>query len=94
MHNPGRILRVKFLLYAHWFMSISISQMKYHSILVDKARYATSILAKYLDTSTVKTSTKFYKTTLPSDIIFSKDDSSTSYDKVLSLSLSLFDRPP
>ena len=46
--------------------------MKDHSISVDQARYATSIVAKYLDIATVKVSTKFYKTTLPSDMIFTK----------------------
>ena len=54
---------VKFLGYSHWFMSIRISQLKDHSISVDQARYATSIVAKYLDTATVKVGTKFYKTT-------------------------------
>ena len=41
---------------------------------MDQARYATSIVAKYLDTATVKVSTKFYKTTLPADMIFTKED--------------------
>ena len=45
-------------------MSIIISQLKYHSISVDQARYATSIFAKYLETATVKVSNKFYKTSL------------------------------
>ena len=45
---------------------------------MDQDRYATSIAAKYLDTATVKVSTKFYKTTFPSDIIFTKEDVSTS----------------
>ena len=44
--------------YAHWFMSIKISQLKDHSISVDQARYATSIVAKYLDAATVKVSKK------------------------------------
>ena len=52
---------MKFLGYAHWFMSIRISQLKDHSISLDQARYATSIVAKYLDTATVKVSKKFYK---------------------------------
>ena len=56
--------------------------MKYHSISVDQARYDTSIVAKYLDTATVKASTKFYNTTLPYDIIFTKADSSISDDQV------------
>ena len=73
---------VNFLVYAHWFMSIRISQMRYHSISVDQARYASSILVKYLDTATVKAITRFYKTTLPSDIIFKKDDTSTSDEQV------------
>ena len=37
---------MKFLGYAHWFMSIIISQMKDSSIFVDKAGYATSVVAK------------------------------------------------
>ena len=45
-------------------------------------RYATSIVEKYLDTPTVKASTKFYKNTLPSDMIFTKADTSTSDEKV------------
>ena len=35
--NLGKRLHVKFLLYAHWFMSIRISQIKDHSISVDQA---------------------------------------------------------
>ena len=69
---------MKFLGYAHWFMSIIIYQMKDHSIYVDQARYATSIVTKYLDTVTAKSSKIFYKTTLPFDMIFTKDDTSTS----------------
>ena len=68
----GKRFHVNFLGYAHWFMSIIISQMIEHSIYVDQARYATSIVAKYLDTNTVKVSTQFYKTTLPADNIFTK----------------------
>ena len=56
--------------------------MKDHSIYVDQDRYATSVVAKYLDTATVKTSTKFYKTTLSFDIIFSKSYASNSDDQV------------
>ena len=65
----GKRFHLKFLGYANWFMSIRISQMKDHSISVDQARYATSVVVEYLDTATVKVSTKFYKTTLPSDMI-------------------------
>ena len=73
-----KIFHVNFLGYAHWFMSIRISHMKDHSISVDQARYATSIVAKYLDTSTVEVSKKFYKTTFPTDLIFIKEDAYTS----------------
>ena len=48
----------------------------------DQARYATSIVAKYLDTATVKVRTNFYKTTLPADTIFTKEDISTSDEQV------------
>ena len=71
-----------FLVYSHWFMSIRISQMKDHSISVDKAIYDTSILAKYLYTVTVKTNKKLYKTTLTSSMIFAKDNASTSDEQV------------
>ena len=49
---------------------------------MEQARYATSIFAKYLDTTTVKVSNKFYKTTLPADVIFTKEDVSTSDEQV------------
>ena len=69
---------MNFLGYAHWFLSIRISQLKDHSIYVDQTRYETSIVAKYLDTSIVKVSTKFYKTTFPAGMIFTKEDVSIS----------------
>ena len=68
----GKRFHVNLLGYAHWFMSIIISQFKDNSISVDQARYATSIFVKYLDTATVKVSNKFYKTTFPADMIFTK----------------------
>ena len=57
---------MNFLGYAHWFMSIRISQLKDYSISMDQARYATSMVAKYLETAMVKVRTKFYKTTFAS----------------------------
>ena len=56
--------------------------MKDHYIYVDQVRYDTSVVAKYLDTSTVKTIKKFYKTTFTYDIIPTKYDASTSDEKV------------
>ena len=73
---------MNFLEYAHWFMSIRISQMKDHSISVDQSRYYIYIVAKYLDNATVKVGTKFYKTTLPADMIFTKEYVSTSDEQV------------
>ena len=73
---------MNFLGYAHWFMSIKISQLMDLFISVDQARYATSIVAKFLDTAKVKVSTKFYKTTLPADMIFTKEDVSTNDEQV------------
>ena len=78
----GKISHVNFLVFAHWFMSIRISQLKYHSISVDQVRYATSIVAKYVDTAKVKVSNKFYKTKLPADMIFTIEDVSTSDEQV------------
>ena len=82
MDTLGKRFHVNFLGYSHWFMSIRISQMKDHSIYVYYARYATSIVAKYLDTATVNVSKKFYKTTFPADMILTKEDVSTSDEKV------------
>ena len=73
---------MNFLGYAHWLMSIRISQMGDHSISIDQARYDTSVVTKYLDTTTFKTSTKFYKTNFPYDMIFTKADAYNSYEKV------------
>ena len=78
----GKRFHVNFLGFAHWFMSIIIYQLKDHSIYVDQARYATSIVAKYLGTATVKVSNKFYKKTLPDDMIFTKEDVSTSDEQI------------
>ena len=61
MDTLGKIFHVNFLGYAHWLMSIRIYQMKDHSIFVDQARYATSIITKYLDTATVYVSTNFIR---------------------------------
>ena len=82
MDTLGKIFHVKFPGYAHWFMSIMISHIKDHYISVDQARYATSIVANYLDTAKVKKSTKFHNTTFPSVMIFNKDDVSKSDKKV------------
>ena len=78
----GNRFHLNFLGFAHWFMSIRIAQLKDHSISVDQARYATSIVTKYLDTATVKVINKFYKTTLPAYMIFTKEDVSTSDEQV------------
>ena len=56
--------------------------MKDNYISVDQDRYATYIVAKYLDTDKVKTSTKFYKTNFQYDMIFTKADTYTSDEKV------------
>ena len=78
----GKRFHVNFLGYAHWFMTIRIYQLRDHSIYVDQARYATSIVAEYLDTATVKLSKTFYKATLLADMIFKKYDISTSDEQV------------
>ena len=78
----GKIFHVNFLGYSHWFMQIRICQLKDHSISVEQARYATSIVAKYLYTATVKVSKCFDKTTLTAEMIFTKEDVSTSDEQV------------
>ena len=56
--------------------------MKDHYISVDQARYSTYIVAKYLDTATVRTGENFHHTHLPSDMIFNKSDASISDEKI------------
>ena len=51
-------------------------------LFFDQARYATSIVAKYLYTATVKLRNKFYKTTFTADMIFTKEDVSTSDEEI------------
>ena len=63
-------------------MSIRISQIKEHLISLDQARYANSIMDKYMDTATFMTSKKFYNTTFPSDMILTKNDVYASYEQV------------
>ena len=74
---------MNFFGYAHWFMSIIIYQMKDNSISVYQDRYDTSIVSKYLDTTTVNTIFLFLnKTALSYDMILTKDDASTSDEQV------------
>ena len=56
--------------------------MKDYSISVDQDRYDNSIVEKYLDTVTLKASTKFYETAFPSDFILIKYDTYTSDEQV------------
>ena len=50
----GKICHMNLLGCEHWFMSISISQLKDHSSLVYQAKYGTSVVVKYLYTATIK----------------------------------------
>ena len=53
----------------------------YHS------RYAAYVVAKYLDTTTIKEKPRFHKTNLPHDMIFTKEDASNSDEKLEVLSI-------
>ena len=81
-YTSGALGYMNFLWYTHWFMSIRMSHMKDNYISVDQDRYANSIVSKYLDTATVKWGKRFYKTTLPYDMILAKSDASTSDEQV------------
>ena len=63
-------------------MYIRMSQLKVNYISVDQAIYDKYVVAKYLDTSTIKENSKFHKTTLPNDMILTKEDASTSDEQV------------
>ena len=86
MDKIGKIFHVNFLRYAHWFMSIRISQLRLYYISLDQARCATFVVAKYLDTSTIKGNPKFHNTTLPKYIILTEEYASNSDEQVEILS--------
>ena len=46
VYHLGKIFHLNLLRYAHWFMSIIISQMKDNYISINQSRYATSIVEK------------------------------------------------
>ena len=50
----GKIFHMKFLGYAHWFMSFIISQLQYHSISLNQDRCTESVVSKYLATVSIK----------------------------------------
>ena len=50
----AKIVNVSFLVYAHWFMKISISQIKDLYTSVDQTIYSKSVVTKYLDTAIIK----------------------------------------
>ena len=54
---------------------------------MDQARYATYVVTRYLDAATIKEQSNFHKTTLPYDIIFTKEYASTSDVQVEVLSI-------
>ena len=72
MDTLVKIFHVNFQGYAHWFMSIRISQLRDHYISVNQSRYATSVVVKYLDTTSIIENSKFCKTTITHDMIFTK----------------------
>ena len=63
-------------------MSIRMTHIKDHYISIDQSKYAISVVEKYFDPATVKSSTNFYMTTFTYGMISTKADSSTSDDRV------------
>ena len=61
------------------FFDIFVTSAKF---LGSGMKWDTSDVAKYLDTAIVKLSNKFYKATLPADMIFTKEDVSTSDEQM------------
>ena len=52
--KPGNRFHMNFLVYVICFMSIRIYQLKYQSISADQDKYATFVVSKYLNISTIK----------------------------------------
>ena len=49
---------------------------------MDQARYDTAVVSKYLDTATIKENYKSHMTSLPHDMVFTKEDTFTSDEQV------------
>ena len=75
--NPCEIFRICTLVYVNKNFS---TERPFH--LCGPSQICYLIVAKYLDTATVKVSTKFYKTTLPAEMIFTKEDVSNRDEQV------------
>ena len=86
VHTLGKMFHVNFLGYSHWFMSIRMSKRKDLCISLDQARYVKYSVEKYLDTATIKEYSKFHKTALPHDVLFTKKYYSTSDEQAEVLS--------
>ena len=74
-------------MWTSWYMHIGSCQSEFLiwkncPISVDETRYFTSVAAKYLCNATVKVGKKFYKTTLPYYMIFTKADAYNSDEQV------------
>ena len=54
MDKLGKIFHMNFLIYEHCFISIRILKLLDNYISVGQARYATSVVTKYLDTDTIR----------------------------------------
>ena len=78
MDTLGNILPVKFLGYVQWFIFIRISQLRDHSVSVNQARYAICVFGNDLETAAIKKNSMIHDTTLPHDIIFTKEYTSAS----------------
>ena len=63
-------------------MSINISQLTDHSISVDQARYATSLVEQYLDTVTIKENPNFHKATSTRNMVFTNKYALTSDEQM------------
>ena len=74
----GKIFHINFLEYAHWFISIRISQLKENYISVYQARYYTFVFENDLNTSTIEENAKCCETTLPHDMMFTEEYDYTS----------------
>ena len=59
-------------------MSIRISKIKEYSISVDQVRYTPAVVSTYINTVTIKENSEYHNTNLPHDMVFSKEDISSS----------------
>ena len=76
---------VGFMGYAHWFLSLRISQDKNYNITVDQDRYARMLTRRHLGDVVIESKARKHDRTLPDGFVASKQDESKTEEEATQL---------